>query len=107
MKPTLNRAGILLIITLALPLLLMILTIVSRLSGSADATFSLFLFCTVSVYVSFGAGLLVPAWIAVVSLFGGGVERRRIVMLLLLSALNIAVAVIWIFLVVPQIHIRW
>ena len=94
-------------ITLALPLALMILYVLSRLTGNADVTFALLLLCTVSVYVSFGAGLLVPVWIAVVLLFGGSVERRRIVTLLLLSILNIAVAITWIFLVVRQIRFRW
>ena|SRR5215216_1710151 len=106
-KPNLNRAGILLMITLALPLALMILAVLIRLTGDADATLSLFLLCTVSLYVSFAAGLLVPVWIVVVLLFGGSVERRRIVTLLLLSVLNIAVAITWIFLVVPQLRFRW
>ena len=107
MKPNLNRAGILLMITLALPLALIILYVLSRLTGDADAVFALFLLCTVTVYVSFGTGLLVPVWIVVVLLFGGSVERRRIVTLLLLSILNIAVAIAWIFLVVRQVGIRW
>lgn len=107
MKPNLNRALLLLMITLALPLALMILYVLSRLTGDADAVLALFLLCTVSVYVSFGAGLLVPVWIAVVLLFGGSVERRRIVTLLLLSVLNIAVAIAWIFLVVRQLEVRW
>ena len=105
MKPNLSRAGILLIITLALPLVLAILAVITRSIGSADTTLALFLFCTACVYVSFGAGLLVAIWMAIVLLRGGNVERRR--MLLLLSVLNIAVAIIWLFGVVPQLHFRW
>ena len=96
-----------LIVTLALPLALAILTFFSRLTGSADTILALFLFCTVSVYVSLGAGLVVPVWIGVVWLFGGSIERRTIVALLLLSALNVAVAIIWIGVVVPQAHFRY
>jgi hypothetical protein len=88
-------------------LVLMVLAVISRLTGSADATLALFLLCTVSLYLSLAVGLLEPVWIAVVWLFGDPVERRRIFVLLLLSGLNIAVAVIWIFLVLPQLHIRW
>jgi hypothetical protein len=107
MKPTLNRSWILLMVTLALPLALMILFVLSRLTGDADATLALLLLCTVSLYVSFAAGLLVPMWIGVVLLFSGSVERRRIVTLLLLSVLNIAVAITWIFFFVPQFGVRW
>jgi hypothetical protein len=107
MKPKLSRAGILLIITLALPLALMILYVLSRSTGDADITLALVLFCTVSLYVSLAAGLLVPVSIVIVSLLGGSVERRRIVMLLLLSVLNIAVAIAWIFFFIPHIGIRW
>ena len=107
MKPNLNRAGVLLIITLVLPLVLIILGVLCRLTGSWDAALALFLFCTVAVYVSFGAGVLVPIWMAVVLLLGGHVERRRIGALLVLSVLNIAVAITWIFVFVPQLHFRW
>ena len=94
-------------VTLALPLALIILGLVSRLTGSADTVFALFLFCTVSVYVSLLAGLMVPIGIAVVQLLGRGVSRKTIVTLLLLSLLNIAVAIIWLGFVVPQLHFRW
>lgn len=105
MKPTLNRAGLLLKITLALTVVLAIIALLSRFTGSADTALALFLLCTTCVYVSLGAGLLVPIWMAVVSLFGGAVERRR--MLLLLSALNLAAAIIWIFVFLPQLRFRW
>jgi hypothetical protein len=103
----LNRAGILLTVTLALPLALAILTLVSRLTGSTDAVFALFLFCTVAVYVSFAAGVLVPIGIGVARLFGTKVSSRTIAVLLLLSLLNVAVALTWIALIVPQMHFRW
>ena len=106
-KSNLYRTRILLAVTLALPLALSILTFVSRLTGSADAVFALFGLCTVTVYVSLAAGLLVPIGIAIVWLFGVEVTRRTVVVLLLLCLLNIAVAVTWIALVVPQMHFRW
>jgi len=107
MKRHLNRAGNLLLITLALPLALIILAVLSSLTGNSDAALALFLLCTVSVYVSFGAGVLVPIWMAVVLLRGGDVERRRIVLLLILSVLNIALAITWIFVFVTELHFRW
>lgn len=107
MKPNRDRARILLMVTLALPLAIMSLAFLSLFTGSADAALALFLFCTFSLYVTFAAGLLVPVWIAIVSLFGRGVERRRIRTLLLLSALNIAVAVICFFWFVTRLQFRW
>jgi hypothetical protein len=106
-KPDLNRAWILLTITLALPLALVILVLVSRLSGSPDVIFSLILFSTVSFYVSLAAGLLVPMCIAVAWLFGGSVSRRTMVLVVVLSILNIAAAISWIRLVIPQLHLRY
>jgi len=106
-KPNLSRVEILLTITLGLPLTLVILAFLSRLTGSADAVFALFLFCTVSVYFSLAAGVLVPIGIAVVWLFGGTISRRTMVALLILSVLNIGLAVTWIRMVVPQAHFRY
>jgi hypothetical protein len=106
-KPNLYRAWILLIITLALPLALAILAILSRVTHATDTAFSFLLLCTVSLYVSLAAGLLVPVWIGVVWFFGGGVERRTVFLLLSLSFLNIAVAIAWLGLFVPQLHFRY
>jgi len=105
MKPTLNRAGILLKITLALTVITAIIAFLGRFTGSPDTALALFFLCTTCVYVSLGAGLLVPIWMAVVSLFGANIERRR--MLLLLSALNLAAAIIWIFVFLRQLRFRW
>ena len=107
MKPNLDRAGSLLVITLALPLALIILAVISRSIGPVDATVAFFMFCTVSVCVSFAAGVGVPIWMAIVWRLGGNVERRRVGVLLLLSVLNIAVALMWIFVVVPKLRFRW
>lgn len=104
-KLKLGRAGILLVVTLAIPLAILILAVLSVLIGEGDAAFALFLFSTVSVYVSFAAGVLVPVGIAIVLLVGRNVERQR--MLLLLSVANIALAIIWFYAIVPQLHIRW
>jgi hypothetical protein len=106
-KKNLNPAGILLTVTLAVPLVLAVLAVVSRFIGAIEVAVALLLLSTVSVYVSLAAGLLVPIWIAVAWLFGRSVERRTIVALLLLSVLNIAVAITWIRLVVPQIRFRY
>jgi len=106
-KKNLHPAWILLTVTLAVPLALALLAVVSRLTGSLEGSVALLLLCTLSVYVSFAAGLLVPVWIAVAWLFGRSVERRTIVVLLLLSVLNIAVAIAWISLVVPRIRFRY
>lgn len=105
MKPKLNRAGLLLMITLVLTLIFGVLAVVSRSTSSADTAIALFLFWTLCVYVSFAAGLLVPIWMGFVVILGGSIERRR--MLLLLSALNIAVALTWYFLFVPRMHFRY
>ena len=106
-KPNLNHARIMLTITLALPLVLATLAVISRLSGSADATLSFLLLCTVSVYVSLAAGLLMPLGIANLWLFGGSIERRTILALTLLSVLNVAVALTWISMVVPHVRFRY
>ena len=103
----LSRAWLLLMITLALPLVLVILAFLSRLTGSTDTAFAFLLMCTVSLYVSFAAGVVVPLWIVVVRLFGRSIERRLATTLLLLSVLNIAVAVGWIFFFVPRLQFRY